>query len=76
MIMVLIAMVAGVALFLFAIVDLVRRPSNQWRDSGHNQIVWALVIVFVGFIGPLLYLVIARPALNAATRTRVVTTPV
>ncbi|MGB5169155.1 MAG: PLD nuclease N-terminal domain-containing protein, partial [Acidimicrobiia bacterium] len=32
----------------------------------HNQLVWALIVIFVGFIGPLLYLLIARPALDAA----------
>lgn len=56
-----------VGLLIVAIVDLARRPSSAWEASGHNQLVWALVVIFVGFIGPLLYLLIARPALEAAT---------
>ena len=59
-------MLAGVVLFVVALVDLVRRPADEWASSSQNQLVWALIVVFVGFFGPLLYLVIARPALNAA----------
>ena len=57
---------AGLVLLVMALVDLVRRPSEQWAESGHNQLVWALIVVFVGFVGPLLYLLIARPVLEAA----------
>ena len=59
-------MLAGVVLFVVALVDLVRRPADEWASSGQNQLVWALIVVFVGFFGPLLYLVIARPALEGA----------
>ena len=59
-------MLAGLMLLIVALVDLVRRPTEAWASSGHSQLVWALVVVFVGFIGPLLYLLIARPALDAA----------
>lgn len=58
----------SLVLFIVAIVDLVRQPKSAWDASGQNQLVWALVIVFVSFIGPLLYLFIARPALQEATR--------
>jgi hypothetical protein len=51
-----------------ALVDLVRRPTGEWASSGHNQLVWALVVVFVWLVGPLLYLLIARPALAATAR--------
>ena len=59
-------MLAGLALLVVALVDLVRRPAAQWASSGHNQIVWVLIVVLVGFIGPLLYLLLARPALESA----------
>ena len=63
-------MLAGLVLLVMALVDLVRRPSETWALSGHNQLVWALIVVFVAFLGPLLYLLIARPALdNDADRT-------
>ena len=62
-------MLAGLVLLIVALVDLVRRPTEEWAPSGHNQLVWALVVVFVGFIGPMLYLLIARPALDAAANS-------
>lgn len=55
------------AILVVALVDLVQRPARQWEAAGQSQLIWALVVIFVGFIGPLLYLVIARPALNAAS---------
>jgi hypothetical protein len=60
-------MLAGLVLLIVALVDLVRRPADVWEAAGHNQLVWALIVVFVGFIGPVLYLAIARPALDRAT---------
>ena len=61
-------MLAGLVLLVMALVDLVRRPADTWALSGHNQLVWALIVILVGFVGPLLYLLIARPALEAATQ--------
>ena len=63
-------MLATLALLALALVDLVKRPTAVWKESGHNQLVWALVVIFVGFIGPVLYLVVARPALEAAATQR------
>lgn len=59
-------MLVGLVLLVVALVDLVKRPAGAWSASGHNQLVWAVVVVFVAFIGPLLYLLIARPALENA----------
>lgn len=66
-ILVMLVGLGGLALLIVALVDLVKRPPVVWTRSGQNQLVWALVVVFVGFIGPLLYLLIARPALETAT---------
>ena len=68
--LVMLAVLAGIALPIVALVDLVRRPSDTWALAGHNQLVWALIIVFVGFVGPILYLLIARPALDGAEAQR------
>lgn len=62
----LLVMLAGVVLLIVALVDLVKRPAAAWEASGQNQLVWALVVILVGFIGPILYLVIAKPALDRA----------
>lgn len=64
--LVVLVMLAGFGLLILALVDLVKRPADAWEASGQNQLVWALVVVFVGFIGPLLYLLIGRPALESA----------
>ena len=40
----------------FALYDLVKRN----RVTGGNKLVWGLVIVLVGIIGPILYLTIGR----------------
>ena len=58
-------MLAALVLFVIALVDLVRRPAAAWEASGQNQLIWALIVIFVGFIGPVMYLAIARPALES-----------
>lgn len=60
------ATLATLALFLIALVDLVQRPADVWKESGQSQLVWALIVIFIGFFGPVLYLIMARPALQAA----------
>ncbi len=60
------AALGTLVLLVVALLDLVRRPAAAWQASGHNQLVWALVVIFVGLVGPLLYLLVARPALEAA----------
>lgn len=58
--------IVPLGLLIWALIDLVGRPADAWARSGQNQLVWALVVVFVGFIGPILYLAIGRPRLQAA----------
>lgn len=58
-----------VPLFVFhiwAIVDLLRMPTTAWEQAEQNEIVWAIVVLALAFVGPILYLVIARPQLLAA----------
>ena len=43
-------------LMAFALYDLVKRA----RVRGGNKILWGVVVVFVGIIGPILYLVFGR----------------
>ncbi len=58
-------MLAGLLIWLVALVDALRRPAPQWQSAGHSQIVWILVILVASFIGSLAYLLIARPQLQA-----------
>lgn len=48
-------LVLQLALMIFALVDLVRRE----RTKGPKWL-WALVIVFVNFLGPIIYFVVGR----------------
>lgn len=64
----LLAAAAGLVLLIVALVDLVKRKPEEWAAAGQNQLVWALIVIFLGLIGPVLYLAIARPALDGASR--------
>jgi hypothetical protein len=51
---------AGLVLVIWALVDAIQVPDDSMYQSG-NKIVWVLVIVFLNFIGAILYFVIGRP---------------
>ena len=56
-------------LFIFhiwALVDVLRTPQDVWAAAGQNQMLWGIVVLFLSLIGPVLYLIIARPQLLAA----------
>ncbi|MFN8104671.1 MAG: PLDc N-terminal domain-containing protein [Acidimicrobiia bacterium] len=57
--------VAAIVLFIWALIDCLRYPDQAWEAVGQQKIVWILVIVLVGCIGPLLYFFIPRPKLKA-----------
>lgn len=54
-------MVGGIALWVAALVDLLRRPANEWTASGQNQLVLAAVVLLANVLGAVLYWFIARP---------------
>ena len=56
-------------LFIFhiwALIDVLRTPQDVWAMAGQNQLLWGIVVLFLSLIGPVLYLIIARPQLLAA----------
>lgn len=55
-ILVLIIAVLPVILIIWAIIDLV---TSQFTDST-NKLIWAIIILFMPFIGAILYLIIGR----------------
>lgn len=55
-------------LLVFALVDLVQRSDAEWSTAGQDRMTWLLVTLFVGVVGPVLYLVVARPKLDQARR--------
>ncbi len=62
---------AGIVLPVWAFVDIVRRPDEQWQQSGQNKLFWILLIVLTllacaaGWIVPTIYLIMIRPKLDA-----------
>lgn len=57
--------VGGLLVWLAALVDMLKRPAEQWQQSGQDRIVWALVVVFLYVVGAILYWLIARPELES-----------
>lgn len=56
--------IAGFVLWVWALANSLSRPDREWEAAGQSRILWVLVIVFTGFIGAILYLLIARPQLD------------
>lgn len=65
LILYLVGILAVLVLFIWGLIDCLRYPDQAWDAVGQQKIVWILVIVFVGCIGPLLYFFIPRPKLKA-----------
>ena len=53
--------IAALVLWIWALVDCVQVPDDSMYQSG-NKLVWVLIIVFLSWIGALLYLAIGRPS--------------
>jgi hypothetical protein len=52
---------AAFALWIWAIVDVVRVPDDSMFKAG-SKLVWVIVIVITGVIGAIIYLAVGRPA--------------
>jgi hypothetical protein len=52
--------VVGLAVWLYALVDVIRTPDGQYRAG--NQLIWILVILFANVIGAIIYLAVGRPS--------------
>lgn len=68
MLLMLIFAVVGLALFvwwLVMLIDAVRTPTATWKAAGQEQLVHILLMVFLGVIGTIVYVVVARPRLRA-----------
>ena len=56
--------IPALVLFIWTLVDALRTPARVWEKAEQHQLLWVGVIVFVTLIGPILYLLIARPRLR------------
>ncbi|GAB3868825.1 hypothetical protein GCM10028801_45380 [Nocardioides maradonensis] len=50
--------------WLWMLVDALMRPASVWRAADRSPVVWALVLILLGWLGGLLYLTLARPSLR------------
>jgi Phospholipase_D-nuclease N-terminal len=51
--------VLQLGLLIWGLIDLTQ-PDRRVR--GDSRVVWALIIIFIGFFGPLLYFIVGREA--------------
>ena len=58
------------ALWVWSLVDALVIPDLQWTAAGQSKLLWVLLIVFLGLLGSLLYVVLARPSLGRAAPRR------
>jgi hypothetical protein len=49
-------MVLQLALMIFGLVDLTRRK----KVARGNKLLWAIIIIFINIVGPILYFVLGR----------------
>ncbi len=66
---VILTLIVGPILTIVALIDLLRRPASEWTAAGQDRLVWALVVILVAFVGPVLYLTLGRSKLKDARVT-------
>jgi Phospholipase_D-nuclease N-terminal len=64
-VLMLLAVLALVALWIWALVDAIRVPDDAHYRAG-TKLIWVLVIALTGFIGAAVYLAVGRPARRPA----------
>jgi hypothetical protein len=63
---VVVIVLAMTAAWIYALVDVLRTNDSAFAAAGQNKIMWLVLIIFLGLIGAVLYLAIARPKLSTA----------
>jgi hypothetical protein len=59
---------AVTVLWVAAVVSVATTQTRTWAYAGHSQVAWLLVVIFLGWLGALLYWIIARPTLLVAAQ--------
>jgi hypothetical protein len=52
---------------IWALIDIIRIPTDVWAGAKQSQGLWVLLVVLVPVLTPILYLFVARPRLRAST---------
>lgn len=51
--------------WLLMLIQALRTPDSVWAAAGQSKLVYVLLMIFLGWLGALLYVFIARPGLRA-----------
>lgn len=59
--------IAGVVIWVLALIDIIRRGDKEFPSKGENQkLIWILVIVLAGYIGAIVYYFMVYKKMGAA----------
>lgn len=50
--------------WLLKLIEALKTPTQQWEASGQSQLVYILLMVFLGVIGTAVYVLVAQPQLR------------
>ena len=56
--------------WIWTLIDVLRRPDQQYEAAGQTKLVWLIVVFFGHIIGVILWLVGARPQLERVAAPR------
>ena len=57
-----------VVLWVWMLIEALKTPAATWEAAGQNQLIYILLMIFLGIIGTVAYYFVARPALRATAR--------
>ena len=60
---ILVLALASFVWWLIMLIEALRIPSLTWQAADQNQVLYVLLMVFLGVIGTILYMAVARPRL-------------
>lgn len=70
----LMVMALGASLLLVPLLTLAAiaiQPSDEWRASGHNRIVWILLVLLLPVVGSIAYFIAVHRDVSTANRSLV-----
>ena len=56
--------VAGLVLWVWALIDVPKRPKGEWERTGQSQMLWLIVLVLLNVLGAVAYLATAGSRRN------------
>ncbi|QNL93161.1 hypothetical protein H9L21_08385 [Aeromicrobium senzhongii] len=67
MVLAIAVMVAVFVWWLVILLEALRVPRERWEVAGQSQLIYVLLMVFLGIVGSIAYVAVARPRLRAAS---------